>query len=144
MTICTISIGLYSKSVYTCWTWYIYFIWNTFLFECVGVDPHAPSASAAPRSVSPAIGSLVLWKSIRLIFQMRVLYSGLKLFFCLFPQRHCETVLWIPWEWFIICEYYAHCSSYFLTNPSISLGAFQLSLGTAYALWCVIKWDGDI
>ena len=69
--------GLYSKSVYMCWTWYIYFIWNTFLFECVGVDPHDPSASAVRSSVSRTVSCPVLSMSIRLIFLMRVLYSGL-------------------------------------------------------------------
>ena len=62
------------------------------LFQCVGVDPHVPSASAAPSSVSPTVSSFVLSKSIRFIFLMRVLYSGLKLYFGSFPHGHCETV----------------------------------------------------
>ena len=57
-----------------CWTWYIDFIWNTFLFQCVGVDPQISSASAAPSSVSPAARSLVFSKSIRFIFLMSAIF----------------------------------------------------------------------
>lgn len=56
------------------WTRYVDFIWNTFLFQCVGVDPQISSASAAPSSVSPAVRSLIFSKSIRFIFLMSAIF----------------------------------------------------------------------
>ena len=65
-----------------------------FCFNVLVLTPKfLQSASAAPSSVLPAVSSLIFSKSIRFIFLMRVLYSGLKLYFGSFPQGHCETVL---------------------------------------------------